>query len=311
VEITVRRVGARDALPLRQRVLRPHQTVDELAAEDGRQRDVAYFAAFDGELIVGVASVCREPAPGVDDSVACWRLRGMATEDGYRSRGIGTAVLNAAIRYVGDHGGALVWCAARTPATAFYERAGFQQEGDTWVDPVLGPHVVMQRQLRTERADHRLDVAFRVSITLKGIDGVLEVIGGTILLFVAPATLHHWARSLTAHELAQDPHDFVARHLLHSASTLSRSTTLFGAVYLLTHGIAKVVLVVALLREQLWAYPWMIALLGAFIGYQLYRLTEGFSAGLVLLTVFDAFVLVLTVLEYRRRRSPSPRPDEN
>ena len=47
---------------------------------------------------------------------------------------------------------------------------------------------------------------------------------------------------------AQDPHDFIARHVLHSASQLSHSTTLFGAVYLLSHGIAKVVLVVALLR---------------------------------------------------------------
>jgi uncharacterized membrane protein len=148
----------------------------------------------------------------------------------------------------------------------------------------------------------RLDVAFRVSISLKGIDGVLEIVGGVVLLFVAPATLQRWARTLTAHELAQDPHDFVAQHVLHSASTLSRSTTLFGAVYLLTHGIAKVVLVVALLREQLWAYPWTIALLGAFIAYQLYRLTYRISTLLVLLTVFDVFVLGLTVLEYRRRR---------
>jgi uncharacterized membrane protein len=147
-----------------------------------------------------------------------------------------------------------------------------------------------------------LDRTFKVSISLKGIDGVLEIIGGLVLLFIAPATLQHWARSLTAHELAQDPHDFIANHLLHSASQLSRSTTLFGAVYLLSHGIAKVVLVVALLRNQLWAYPWMIALLGAFIVYQLYRLSYGFSVGLTLLTLFDGFVLWLTVLEYRRRR---------
>lgn len=53
------------------------------------------------------------------------------------------------------------------------------------------------------------------------------------------------AHALTAHELAQDPHDFIARHLLHSASQLSRSTTLFGAIYLLSHGLAKVVLVIA------------------------------------------------------------------
>jgi uncharacterized membrane protein len=148
-----------------------------------------------------------------------------------------------------------------------------------------------------------LDRTFKISVALKGLDGALEIVGGIALLFVAPATLQAWAQSLTAHELAQDPHDFIARHLLHSASQLSRGTTLFAAVYLLSHGLVKVVLVVAVLRRQLWAYPWMIALLAVFIVYQLYRLSSRFTLGLTLLTLFDAFVMVLTILEYRRRRS--------
>src|SRR5262245_13217798 len=112
---------------------------------------------------------------------------------------------------------------------------------------------------REPRTTSALDRTFEVSVALKGLDGALEVIGGIVLLFIAPATLQAWAKGLTAHELAQDPHDFIARHLLRSASQLSHSTTLFAAVYLLSHGIAKVVLVVAVLRGQLWAYPWMIA----------------------------------------------------
>jgi uncharacterized membrane protein len=150
-----------------------------------------------------------------------------------------------------------------------------------------------------------LDRTFRISVALKGLDGVLEVVGGIVLLFIPPATLQSWVKSLTAHELAQDPHDFIARHLLHSASQLSHGTVLFGALYLLTHGIAKIVLVVAVLREQLWAYPWMMALLGVFIVYQVYRLSYRVTIGLLLLTLFDLFVLVLTVLEYRRRRTAS------
>jgi len=151
-----------------------------------------------------------------------------------------------------------------------------------------------------------LDRTFKVSIALKGVDGAFEIVGGIALLFVAPATLQQWARTLTAHELTQDPHDFVAGHLLHSASQLSHSTTLFGAVYLLSHGLAKVVLVIALLREQLWAYPGLIGLLGVFIIYQLYRLTYRVTIGLTLLTIFDVFVVGLTVREYaleRRRHS--------
>lgn len=129
--------------------------------------------------------------------------------------------------------------------------------------------------------DRRLDCAFRAALWLKGVDGLLELVGGLVLLFVTPASLNHIVRSLTAHELAQDPRDFVARHLLHSATRLSRSKTLYGAVYLLGHGAAKLVLVVALLRGRLWAYPWMIGLLLVFIAYQLYRIVEDPTIGRV------------------------------
>lgn len=155
-----------------------------------------------------------------------------------------------------------------------------------------------------------LDRTFRISVTLKGLDGALELIGGLILLFVRPATISHVARFLTQHELSQDPHDFLARHLLRSAGHLAHGTTIFAALYLLSHGLAKVVLVVAVLRNELWAYPGMIVLLLAFIVYQLYRLTVvRLSLGLSLLTVFDAFVVWLTWREYESKRaSPTTNP---
>jgi uncharacterized membrane protein len=152
-----------------------------------------------------------------------------------------------------------------------------------------------------------LDDTFKISVSIKGVDGALEIIGGAILLFVRPTTLDQIARSLTEHELAQDPHDFIARHVLHSAGQLTHGSTLFAAVYLLSHGIAKVVLVIALLRDQLWAYPATIALLGAFIAYQLYRLSYRLTLGLTLLTIFDTFVVWLTWREYRSKRS-KPEP---
>jgi uncharacterized membrane protein len=41
----------------------------------------------------------------------------------------------------------------------------------------------------------------------------------------------------------------------------------FASVYLLTHGLSKIVLVVEILREKLWAYKGMVVLLGLFIVY--------------------------------------------
>ena len=145
----------------------------------------------------------------------------------------------------------------------------------------------------------RLDDTFKVSVILKGIDGALEVVGGLVLLLVSPTTLNHLVRTLVQHELSQDPNDLIARHLLRSTTDLAHGGRGFAAVYLLSHGITKIVLVVALLQRRTWAYPGMIALLGAFIVYQGYRLAVGFSVGLALLTVFDAFVVWLTWREWR------------
>jgi uncharacterized membrane protein len=151
-----------------------------------------------------------------------------------------------------------------------------------------------------------LDRAFRITVTLKGLDGLLEVIGGLLFLIISPHSIDHVVRSLTAHELAQDPHDFIASHLLHSASQLSRSSTVYGGVYLLTHGMAKVVLVALVLRDKLWAYPLMMGLLLVFIIYQVYRLTYGISVGLIILTLFDLLVVLLTWREYRIKRTALP-----
>ncbi len=153
-----------------------------------------------------------------------------------------------------------------------------------------------------EAVPRSLDAVFRVSVALKGIDGALEVLGGLALLLVSPDAIHSLARTLTQHELSQDPHDFIARHVLQTAGGVTRGTAVYAGVYLLSHGVAKVVLVVAVLREQLWAYPAMIALLCAFIAYQLYRLAVSFTIGLALLTAFDAFVVALTWREYRAKR---------
>jgi GNAT superfamily N-acetyltransferase len=145
VAIDVQSVASALTVPLRQRVLRPHQTFEELAAEDVPNVEAAYFAAFDGGEVVGVASVDREAPPWSPPDATAWRLRQMATDESRRNQGIGTAVLDAVIRHVGERGGGVLWCTARIPAVPFYRRASFEASGEPWVDPVLGPHIAMQR----------------------------------------------------------------------------------------------------------------------------------------------------------------------
>jgi uncharacterized membrane protein len=147
-----------------------------------------------------------------------------------------------------------------------------------------------------------LDRSFQASITLKGLDGLLEIIGGVLLLGANPARVNAWIARLTQHTLSRDPHDFIATHLLHMAHQFNAEAIYFGFFYLVSHGLAKVILVVALWLNRMWAYPAMIILLFLFILYQLYRMTFAPTWWLIWLTVFDAIVIWLTWEEYKKQK---------
>lgn len=146
------------------------------------------------------------------------------------------------------------------------------------------------------------DDAFKISLYLKAADGILECLGGLLLLVLKPEQLNSLARIVTQHELSTDPKDFISNHILISAHGLTSASLVFGAIYLLSHGILKIVLVVEVLRQHLWAYIGLIVVTSGFIIYQIYRLAYKFSIGLLLLTVFDMLVVYLTQKEYRKRR---------
>jgi len=156
-----------------------------------------------------------------------------------------------------------------------------------------------------ERSD-ALDRTFNIALILNGLDGLLELLGGVLLIVLSPVTLNRLAENLTQHELSQDPHDFIVHRLLRLTANLHDTQT-FGAVYLLTHGLVKLVIVVGLFRREHWAYYFAFVFLGGFVVYQVYRLTYAPSVGLALLTVFDIFIIWLTWREYGRMRTDRVR----
>jgi uncharacterized membrane protein len=157
--------------------------------------------------------------------------------------------------------------------------------------------------VRISSGDTLLDRTFFVSLIVKLADGVLELIGGAVLLVMTPGQIQTAVAAVTRGELAEDPNDLVANLLVRYAGQLNVSLTVFGAWYLLAHGVVKVLLVAAVLRDHLWAYPWLIGFLVAFIGFQSYELVVHYSWGLLLLTLFDMFIVYLTVREYRRHKA--------
>jgi len=159
--------------------------------------------------------------------------------------------------------------------------------------------------MATTRHQKSLHELFLISVWIKGGAGVLETIAGIFCFFITPETLKSFVISLTAPELSEDPHDWLATLLVRSVQHLSADTALFAAVYLIIHGLIKIFLVAGLLLGRLWSYPLSLGFLAAFIVYQGYRYTHTHAILLVLLTVFDLAVAFLIWREYQSRRQDS------
>ena len=144
---------------------------------------------------------------------------------------------------------------------------------------------------------------FRAGVSMKGIDGLLEAVGGVLLWFIKPSEMSWTIQALCQHELSRDPHDFFAAHLLHVSERLAHGDPIFASIYLLSHGLVKVLLAIALWLDELWAYPLAIAIFSAFGVYQVYRYTHTHAIVLLALTVSDAAIVWLTWAEYRVQKS--------
>lgn len=144
-----------------------------------------------------------------------------------------------------------------------------------------------------------LHEAFIAGIVLKGVDAVLEIIGGISLLSISPQALNRWMLSLVEHELSGYPKHFLVGVVENWAHSWSAGSQFFAAIYLLSHGVVKLFIVAVLLKGKTWAYHAGIIFFFLFIVYQLYRYSYTHSPWLIVLSVFDIAIIYLTWEEYK------------
>lgn len=153
-----------------------------------------------------------------------------------------------------------------------------------------------------------LDKTYEIGILIKGFDGAVELIAGLFLWIVRPETIGRWTHYVTQAELAENPHSFIATHVLHYGETLAKGENTFAILFLLTHGLVKVGLVAALLRNKMWAYPWAMVALTLFLAYQLYELATKPTFGMAFLTVLDAIIIWLVWREWGQQTRQASTP---
>jgi uncharacterized membrane protein len=147
-----------------------------------------------------------------------------------------------------------------------------------------------------------LDKTYELGILIKGIDGLLELIGGILVLTLSSSSINGITRFLTQNELQKDPHNYIAVHIVKAGTHLASGHNFFAAAFLLTHGLVKVVLVICLLLNKLWAYPWALVILSLFLIYQIYQLVTAPTISMAFLSVLDAIIIFLVYREWLKVR---------
>lgn len=143
-ELRIDEVDVAATYDLRRLVLRDAVADADVTFPEDELPGAFHLAALDGVGdVVGVSTWAPVPT-GRRPGAQAWRLRGMATAPAVQGRGVGAAMLEAAVTRLRAAGVAVVWADGRDTALRFYQRHGWQVEGDGYVTgPGLPHHTVV------------------------------------------------------------------------------------------------------------------------------------------------------------------------
>src|SRR5712672_2134794 len=127
--VEVRQISAAETVPLRHAVLRPGWPVKTALFAGDDLPSTTHFGAFRNGRLLCIASLFEAELPK-EPGVPAIQLRGMATAPQAQRTGLGRALVLGCLAYAREQGARLLWCNARTYASGFYSKLGFEIVGE-------------------------------------------------------------------------------------------------------------------------------------------------------------------------------------
>jgi GNAT superfamily N-acetyltransferase len=124
-DISIIKLPAEAVLPIRHQVMYAGYPV-ALARVEGDENANHWGLHADGKL-VSVISLFESSRYG-----GSLQFRKFATLEDCQGKGYGSRLMKAVIEYAKSKQYARIWCNARLSALSWYQRFGFEQEGDAW-----------------------------------------------------------------------------------------------------------------------------------------------------------------------------------
>ena len=123
-------------LAMRQAVMYPQESLDFVKLEDDEAG--LHLGVYEAGELVSVISLFEKAGQA--------QFRKFATRTDQQGKGYGSALLQYVMDYAKQQGNKVIWCNARTTATAIYTRFGMQAVGSTWQKYGL-EFIKMEKQL--------------------------------------------------------------------------------------------------------------------------------------------------------------------
>ena len=131
-----------EVLPLRNEVLREGKlTLEKCVFPTDNLPGSFHLGFFVDEMLTSIVSF--HPEKYGEYKGEGFQLRGMATLEQLRGKGLGNQLVNFALVYLKGKKANYIWCNARKTALNFYLNLGFEIISDQFEVPGIGPHHVM------------------------------------------------------------------------------------------------------------------------------------------------------------------------
>jgi uncharacterized membrane protein len=154
----------------------------------------------------------------------------------------------------------------------------------------------------------KLHKFFEAGVIVKAIDSIGEITLGVLFFVLSSQTVNQIIFFIFGDELTEQPRDWIWNILLHNFNGLSASSQQFWAIIFVAHGLAKIILLIGLIKKKLWIYLFSAFAFGSFVIYQTYHIIfYAPSIIIALLTAIDAIFTVLLVFEYRYQKEKRGR----
>ena len=143
----IRFIPVEDTLSMRNDILREGKlTLDQCRFPGDESEGAFHLGYYMDDKLVSIATF--HPKSYGEFTGKGYQLRGMATLEELRGKGIGNQLLNFAIVYLRGQKANYIWCNARVTAVKFYQGLGFEIISDVFEVPVIGAHRVLYLKIQ-------------------------------------------------------------------------------------------------------------------------------------------------------------------